>query len=247
MRCIELGILFLMNMLFRCGKHLLAVIALSIVITLPVQACPENKITVAGGHFPPYSYIDRYSKKCIGSLVKELEQLIDTLGYHVDSFCAPSARIYQMIDNGQVDLTINTKTTKLLKGNVTFLPLKMTNFSLSLYQSIEADDVKVIAGVRGYSYGGKRQEFIDDGFVFIDFPDTESSTRFFLTGRAKYLMAYDEPFNFYVNSREMLPKIAYRKSLLSSEGAYIAVSTKSDLHDALVTQFSSLAETKLKN
>lgn len=209
-----------------------------IIASQQVSACNNNKIVVAGGNFPPYSYIDHRSKKCVGRLFDEIEPILREIGYKIKAVCAPPARLYHMMDLGHIGLTVNLKTTSQLNEHVTFSSQKISEISLSLYRATNDNKTKVIAGVRGYGYGGKRQLFIDDGFVFIDFPDTASAARFFLSGRVGYLMAYDEPFDFYVNRREFISKVAYQKSILSVEESFIAISNRSAAYERLVSELS---------
>lgn len=185
--------------------------------------------------FPPLSVILPGSKECVGEAIDRTRHIIESSGHQFKFVCAPPARIYKMMELGQVDFTINVKSTKLLKPHTTFVEPLFTLLNLQMYE-YEKDAAKTISGIRGFDYLGFREKLIEEGYTFSDLSTPKDSVAMFFKGRTKALITYQRPISHYLKNYlgDVLPKGIIKKDLLSM-GTYYGVSKQSKHHDELIT------------
>ena len=82
--------------------------------------------------FPPHSILDEVSNECVGRSVTITKKILAEYAINIDVVCAPPIRIYRLIENAKVDLTINIKSTKALPKNIVFVDTPFSTLSLDL-------------------------------------------------------------------------------------------------------------------
>lgn len=199
---------------------------------------PQINLVGVGGIFPPHAYIDKVTHKCTGNAVRKMLGWLEHAGYKVKPMCIPSARSYKMLEQGHADFTINIKSTLAIKDFVSFVGPKVTTFKLNVYRAKSKDNHFSIAAVRGYNYAGLRQKYENEGFRFVDLPESSSAIRLFVAGKVNYLLAYQGPFEYFLDQNDITIDFEYDTNTIFSADAYLAVSKKSQFHDNLVEYFS---------
>ena len=188
--------------------------------------------------FPPLSVKSSDSTGCEGEAIDRTRHIIEASGNKFTLLCAPPARIYKMMELGQVDFTINVKSTELLKPYTTFIDPRFTTLKLQLYE-YDKKGPNTISGIRGFVYLGYRQELIEQGFVFSDSSNPRDSVAMFFKERTKALVTYQRPISHYINTslNGKLPDNIVVRELLSI-GTYYGISKRSEYHDELVDIFN---------
>lgn len=101
-------------------KQLLLIVFCCNALVTSVVIADENAnvkfITLGLVDFPPFSYLDESRNECIGYFVSTTRQLFAEYNIRVKAICAPAARVYRMMRNVEIDLTVNVRTTKLLQA-----------------------------------------------------------------------------------------------------------------------------------
>jgi polar amino acid transport system substrate-binding protein len=230
--------------------HALSVIIASVLlqglsITPLFAQIINNKITVGLSVLPPFSEM-LSDNQCGGTYVDAVKQLIyESSPFDVSVVCAPPIRIYRMIEAGNVDLTINVKTTKRLIQHVTFHPMLFSNLSLVLYTH-ENRPEKSIAAIRGFDYHGFRQKFTEEDYQFVDVPNGMDAVEIFLRERSASLLLYEGTFEWYLSkNNEVLIKNII-KSDLQLVPTYFAVSNRSE-HKRAIEQWLNRVDNTVLN
>jgi len=154
--------------------------------------------------FPPLSIIDPNTSACTGVAIDKLTAILRKKNLSLAGICAPAARVYKLIDSGEVDLTINVKSTEALKDSVNFFPVPFVTLTLVLVTNPAVDN-SFVAAIRGFDYHGYRDQLSYDGLQLLDVPSANDATHLFIRGRTKYLITYLRPFNEFVLSSSMKP------------------------------------------
>lgn len=154
--------------------------------------------------FPPLSIIDPNTSSCTGIAIDKLKAILEKKRLTLGGICAPAARVYKLIDAGEVDLTINVKSTEALKDSVNFFPVPFVTLTLVLVTNPSVDN-NFVAAIRGFDYHGYRDQLSYDGLQLLDVPSANDATHLFMRGRTKYLITYLRPFNEFVLSSSVKP------------------------------------------
>ena len=175
---------------------------LFILLTLLTSFFCAGKETVTFGAivFPPNTVYNARTKECIGDSIRETRRILHQYQFKMDVVCASAIRIYKLIETGEVDITINVKSTHALKQNVTFVDTPYQPLFLVLYTHKNIASQKIVSGIRGFDYHGQRQQMQAQGFEFVDLPNTLSALQVFLKKRSSHLISYRGPVSYYLRN-----------------------------------------------
>jgi hypothetical protein len=163
----------------------------------------ENKITLGVVLFPPDSVLDISTKECVGDFIEITRQVLLEYSINIDTVCAPPIRIYRFLKNGDVDFTINIKSTKAMPKNMVFTEIPFHTLNLNLYAHQSAKEQKNVAVIRGFGYHGYRDKLVGEGFKVIELPTSVASLEVFLKKRSSHLLAYQSPVNYYLHMNKV--------------------------------------------
>ena len=200
-------------------------------LTLLVSAYAYSAVEIRLGvhNFPPY-FVMTDNANCSGEAVELSRRLLQSDDIKLTTVCATPARLYKMLQSGEVDLTINIKQTKALPDNVSFVATPYVQLSLVLLThgaAVAREKQPTIAAIRGFDYHGQRQLLSEKGYSFIDLPDSISAVEMFIKGRSSALLTYEAPFNHYLQQYDLPFAAHYQCQLLEHIDAYFVVSEQS--------------------
>lgn len=194
----------------------------------------QKYITLGALQFPPMAYSQAGSQECIGYLVELTRQIFAEYGYEVRSICAPAIRVYRMIESGDVDFTVNIRSTKLLEDHADFFATPFGTLDLLFLSHKDKGYEKMVSAIRGFDYHGHRQKLVDEGYVFQDMPGSIDAIKMFVRERTRHLITYKEPYKFYLEQNGFdVPEATNAKFLLQLP-TYYAVSNTSKNHDLIM-------------
>ena len=202
---------------------------LTALLLIACQAVAQNQIIMGLHHFPPYSLMED-SNNCGGEAVVLTRKLLQNDNIQLSTVCATPARLYKMLQNGEVDLTINIKHTKALPQDVSFVTPPYVQLSLLLLThgaAVARETLPTIAAIRSFDYHGQRQVLTEQGYSFIDLPDSISAVDMFVKGRSSALLTYDAPFDYYLQQHNLPFAKHYKCQVLEQLDAYFVVSEQS--------------------
>lgn len=212
-------------------------VLLLLMLSLKFPAHAGTEIRLGVHNFPPY-FVVVDNEHCGGEAVEFSRNLLQNSDIKLTTVCATPARLYKMLQNGEVDLTINIKQTKALPDNVSFVATPYAQLSLVLLThgaAVARENHPTIAAIRGFDYHGQRQVLGDKGYSFIDLPDSISAVEMFIKGRSSALLTYEAPFNYYLQQHNLAFEKHYQCQLLEHIDAYYVVSGQS-AHKAYIQQ-----------
>ncbi|MFT6988834.1 MAG: hypothetical protein ACJASL_000799 [Paraglaciecola sp.] len=93
----------------------------------------QQTLTFGVGIFPLDVVVDPESGRCTGHLIDIVNKVSSDSDLRLNIVCAPISRIYRMFANGEIDLTITSKTIAQLEGLVTFVNPPYRELHLSLF------------------------------------------------------------------------------------------------------------------
>ncbi|WP_051275561.1 substrate-binding periplasmic protein [Aestuariibacter salexigens] len=186
--------------------------------------------------FPPEVVVDSETGKCLGEVI-DISKLV-LKNFNVDVVCAPPARIYRLLEQGVVDLTINIKTTDALQDKVKFTNIPYRFLVTNLYGHKDKQDAGSVSAIRGFDYNGTRGKLASDGYQFIDLPTSTDAIRMFARGRSEYLLSYESPVKFLLDE---FPE-KYSVKTLQSVPTFYAVSNVSPHQEQLLQRLNSVAD-----
>lgn len=188
-----------------------------------------SEIRLGVHKFPPY-FVMTDNENCGGEAVELTRNLLQTDSIKLTTVCATPARLYKMLQSGEVDLTINIKQTKALPDNVSFVATPYVQLSLVLLThgaAVARDKAPTIAAIRGFDYHGQRQVLTDKGYTFIDMPDSISAVEMFIKARSSALLTYEAPFDHYLQQHNLPFAKHYQCQLLEHIDAFYVISEQS--------------------
>ncbi|MEH8018112.1 transporter substrate-binding domain-containing protein [Rheinheimera muenzenbergensis] len=194
-------------------------------------------------NFPPY-FVMQDSNNCGGEAVELTRKLLQTDNIKVTAVCATPARLYKLLQSGDVDLTINIKHTKALPDNVSFIAPPFVQLSLVLLThgaAVAREKQPTIAAIRGFDYHGQRQILTEKGYTFIDLPDSISAVEMFIKGRSSALLTYDAPFDYYLKQHQLPFARNYQCQLLEQLDAFYVMSEQSAAKSYISDKLSQYA------
>ncbi|MDP5137909.1 transporter substrate-binding domain-containing protein [Rheinheimera baltica] len=188
-------------------------------------------------NFPPY-FVLNSPDDCSGEAVELTRRILESETVKVTAVCATPARLYKMLELGEVDATINIKHTKALPQNVSFVAPPYAQLSLVLLThgaAVAREKRLTVAAIRGFDYHGQRQLLEEKGYSFIDLPDSISAVELFVKGRSSALLTYEAPFNYYLQQHKLPFEKHYKRQVLEHIDAFYVVS-KQSVHKAYIQQ-----------
>ena len=200
-----------------------------------------EKVTLGILEFPPHSRIDEVTNECLGGFISITEQILAEYDLAVDVICAPPIRIYRMLNNGEVDFTINIKSTEALPKDVIFVETPLSTLKLELYSNNSIKSMRSIAAIRGFGYHGFRTTLIEQGYDFIDLPTSISAIKLFLKERSSHLISYRSPVDYYIKEKQLNINSDTSTKLLTTVPTYYAISAQSLHNKKLKSAFDDYA------
>jgi polar amino acid transport system substrate-binding protein len=218
---------------------ILAVVLLVFLSIPSVQASTE--LTMGVVWFPPDVILDEKTKECVGRNITITRAILLKYDIKINVICASPLRIYRMIESEEIDFTINIKSTEALTKYVEFSDIPFRKIILNLYTHNEPNQNKTISMVRGFDYQGYRQRYSDEGFDFIDLPNTISAIRVFMKGRSHYMLSYESPVEHYLATNNITMKNTVSITPLLEIDSYYGVAKHSPHRHELMQAFSDYA------
>ncbi|MDM7859297.1 hypothetical protein QTP81_01595 [Alteromonas sp. ASW11-36] len=193
------------------------------------------EITLAALEFPPLAYTQAGSSECIGYAIELARLIVEKYGHTLNAICAPAIRVYRLVQAGEIDMTINIKSTELLHDYVDFIEPEFGNLELIFLSHEQEGFENLISAIRGFDYHGYRQKFEAEDYVFQDTPGSIDAIKMFVRSRTRHLITYKAPFKFYLEQNGFeLPPTVKIENLMELQ-TYFAVSRASK-HNALIKE-----------
>jgi len=210
---------------------------IAMLLWVSYSSTAQQHIVMGVHNFPPY-FVMQGSDNCAGEAVELTRSILQRDNVKLTTICATPARLYKMLQRGEVDLTINIKHTRALPDNVSFVATPYVQLSLVLLThgaAVAREKLPTIAAIRGFDYHGQRQLLADKGYGFIDLPDSISAVEMFIKGRSSALLTYEAPFNHYLQQHGLPFAAHYKCQLLEHIDAFFVVSDQS-VHKAYIDE-----------
>jgi polar amino acid transport system substrate-binding protein len=205
-------------------------------LMISCQAYANEVVTMGGHYFPPYIVSDESGESCGGEAVDLTRLILAEVNIDMQLVCASPARIFKLLTSGEVDFTINIKSTLALSEGVVFVDPPYIQLKLMLYENSQVEQgefVKAVAAIRGFDYHGFRQNLTERGYRFIDMPDSISAVKMFLAGRSSGLISYQAPYNYYLNTHKWLHHNNSSAVSLTSVDSHYVISAQSPMKERL--------------
>lgn len=196
-------------------------------------------------NFPPDIVVNA-DGSCGGPGVLLSQRIFADAGMLVEPVCITPARIYRLLDRGEIDFSINIKSTRKLSREHMPVDPPYSKLQLVLYSHLHRSNAPrddSVAAIRAFDYQGQRQQLLQQGYIFVDLPDSVSASQFFLHQRSQHLLTYDGPFRAYLQAQQPdLLKTLQRKPIDSIDTFYI-LSAKSPHQTAMQQAITAFAST----
>jgi len=140
--------------------------------------------------------------------------------------CAPAARVYRLLQSGEIDMTINVNSTDGIVGHATFFNRPFSFIELSLISYADATE-KSIAAIRAFDYGGYRDRLSSQGYKFINVPTAQDAVKVFLKRRSESLITYKGPFDYMMANMPTPPGAAMITERIDKVPVFFAVAVNS--------------------
>jgi polar amino acid transport system substrate-binding protein len=201
----------------------------------------KMRVNVGLTVFPPISY-NNDSGTCIGAGVDIIRDIFASSEYQINLYCATPARVYRDLTNGNVDVTINVKSTEGLTQDVYFSDMPYQMLKVMLY-SRNLTTKGRIAAIKQFTYHGEKQQFIDQGYEMVLQANSKEAMTVFLRGGSQGLLSYQMPFDFY---REVLGGLSIQdgltETILETElilvPSYFVINKKSRHSEAILQRIN---------
>jgi hypothetical protein len=227
--------------------RLLCVLALLIqppvVADLPILS---DKVLRMGIHnFPPDFVVSADGKTCAGEGYLLAQRLFSQAGFKLKAVCTTPARMYLLLDQGEVDFSINVKTTAAISKKHKFVEPAYMPMQLMLYShqlSTDAPQDKTVAAIRSFDYLGQRQQLLQQGYQLVDMPDSISAIQLFLHQRTQHLISYQGPFVAHADTQSTDVVAGLKQKKLAEIDAYFVVSAASADHQRVIEVLQQYAK-----
>lgn len=189
-------------------------------------ASPEVLGVVKMGvhNFPPDIVVNA-DGSCGGPGVALSQQIFAAVNLHVEPVCITPARMFMLLDSGDIDFSINIKSTQKLSRQHLAVAHPYSELQLVIYSHpprSQAPRDNSVAAIRAFDYQGQRARLLQRGYVFADLPDSVSASQFFLHQRSQHLLTYEGPFRAYLKAQNPeLLKNLQRQAITSIDTFYI--------------------------
>ncbi len=181
----------------------------------PGQGTATVTLKMGLHNFPPDFVVTKDGQHCGGQGLELTRQIFQPLQVRIEPVCLTPARMYLLLDSGEIDLTINIRSTRQVKLRHHFIAPPYRSLQLMLYSQPRSSKIsgqQSVALIRGFDYEGERQKLLQQGYQLQDLPDSISAIEFFLHERSQYLLTYQGPFNYYLQDHPTAtPQLAASK------------------------------------
>lgn len=178
-----------------------------LLISWPQAFAEQKTVTFGAALFPPSAYIDKSTGKCVGENIDVTSKILAHYNIKLEIVCALPIRMYRLVENAEVDFTVNVKLTRALRPHVEFVEPPLKQLVINLYRYDTKSEFKTISAIRGFDYQGSRKEFVDQNYQFIDLPTAVSALQLFLKRRSDALISYQSNvLHLQRQNSMMLPK-----------------------------------------
>ncbi len=227
-------------MSISCFKSLLA--GFILLYCASVDAQLEKKITIGLVIFTSLTLQESDNGDCSGPAVRISSTLFTQAGFDADIYCAPAARLYTLIKEGKVDVTINVNSTSAIKQHVDFHHIPFAKLKVALLTNLSLAELNTVSAIRGFDYHGVRNKLLEQDFTFVDLPDGNDAVRVFLRGRTGGLLTYMRPYRYLIaRSTLPIPENIHIEEMLEIE-TYYGVSKSSRWHDDILSALNTYTE-----
>ena len=213
----------------------LALFMLPAVLADPT-ASPEKVLRMGIHNFPPDFVVSADGKHCAGEGYLLAQRIFAKAGFKLKAVCTTPARMYLLLDQGEVDFSINIKTTAAISRKHQFVEPAYMSMQLMLYShapSSTAPQDKTIAAIRSFDYLGQRQQLLQQGYQLVDMPDSISAIQLFLHQRTQHLISYQGPFVAYTG-QQATDIVDIKQKKLAEIDAYFVVSAASAYQQRII-------------
>lgn len=224
-----------------------AVLAL-LLVALPASAAEPLTIKMGLHNFPPDFVVSADGQSCGGPGFELTRRLFATQQITVEAVCVTPARMYLLLESGELDFSINIKSTIALtpqQGQHRFVAppysqLQLVMYSHKIRSSAPRDNS--VALIRGFDYQGQRARLAERGFVVVDLPDSISASELFLHQRSQHLLTYDGPFRAYVEAKDPTLLANFERKAISAMDTFYVLSAHSSHISAMQHAIVSYAK-----
>lgn len=227
--------------------RLLCVFALFLLPSLSAEttASPDKILRMGIHNFPPDFVVSADGKSCSGEGYLLARRLFAQAGYKLKAVCTTPARMYLLLDQGEVDFSINIKTTAAISKKHRFIepaymPMQLMLYSHSLSSTAPQD--QTVAAIRSFDYLGQRQQLLQQGYQLVDMPDSISAVQLFLHQRTQHLISYQGPFVAYTAGQSTDVVVDLKQKKLAEIDAYFVVSAASADHQRIIEVLQQYAK-----
>lgn len=212
-------------------------------------AASTAKVTIRMGvhHFPPDFVLSSHQGKqrCDGPGVARTRRILASQQLELQTYCVTPARMYLLLDKGELDLAINIKSTKALQQQQhQFASPAYSELELMLYshsRSSQAPRDNSVAAIRGFDYQGQRQAFLARGFQLIDLPDATSAIDLFAHQRSQHLLTYQGPLLAHLAAQGKPVPTNWRREKLAQIPTFYVISAQSPYQQLLLDTLQTYA------
>lgn len=206
-----------------------------------VSASCRESVTFGAIIFPPNTLLDKETNVCVGEGIDKTRLILSQYDIDMEVICASAIRIYKLIEQGKIDLTINVKSTRALSKSVGFTDTPYQLLKLNLYRHTADPKGKTIAAIRGFDYHGNRQRLEHEGYRFVDLPNSLSAIELFVRGRSSHLISYKGPVDYYTKELSLPLNEDVVEQRILEVPAYYAITSDSAVSDLLSEIFRQVA------
>jgi polar amino acid transport system substrate-binding protein len=201
----------------------------------------SSPVTLGAVLFPPDTMLDEQTSECIGSVIDVTKKILAEHGQEVDVICAPPSRIYQLMKEGEVDFTVNVKTTDSLPPQTSFVDTPFRKIEVELYSYINTEFRNDIAAIKDFSYHGYRNNLTQQDYTFFDMPTGISAIQFFIKNQTGNLLAYSSTVDYYINVKNLDIRDKISSQAMIEVNSHYAISNNSPSKQKLLEIFNNYA------
>lgn len=196
-------------------------------------------VTIGVHQFPPYTFVD--GDHCGGPAIEQTKRILADYNIELATVCLTPARMYKMLQSGEIDLSINVRSTKAL-AEQDFAEPYFTMLHLIL---VDGDprwlnrNQKLVAAIRGFDYHGQRQQLTARGFSFYDAANADDAVEMFFKGRTSHLITYEAPFRALMQRDQITTEYVMHR--IADVPTFYVLSSQSMHRDLLKSVFAHYA------
>lgn len=203
-----------------------------------VPSQPSETVVLKMGlhNFPPEIVVNA-DGSCGGPGLELSRKVFATLGMQVEPVCITPARMFLLLDSGDIDFSINIKSTQKLSRQHLAAATPYSELQMAMYSHpprSKAPRDNSVAAIRAFDYQGKRQQMLQRGYQFVDLPDSITATQFFLQQRSQHILTYDGPFRAYLQTHNPEVLKDLQRQAITSIDTFYVLSARSPHQQAML-------------